>query len=75
MEKKSKIFFNNKSRDKRNYYVISKNFKKYFSRDFKFTNFTKEVISLLKLMKEFKIKLDNQTVRIKFYKKLFKFNN
>jgi nucleoside-diphosphate-sugar epimerase len=74
-KKKGKIFFDNKSRDKRNYYVISKNFKKYFSRDFKFTNFSKEVISLLKLMKEFKIKLNNQTVRIKFYKKLFEFNN
>lgn len=71
---KNKILFCNNSRDKRNYYVTSQNFKKYFGKDFKFANFSREITNLLKLMKKFKIKINNHTVRIKFYKKLFKYN-
>lgn len=73
-KKKNKILFCNNSWDKRNYYVTSQNFKKYFGKDFKFASFSREIENLLKLMKKFKVKINSHTVRIKFYKKLFNYN-
>jgi len=68
---KSKIIFNKNNKDKRNYYAISRNFTKYFGKNFKFTSFSKEIKVLSKLIKKNKIKLNIKTVRVKFYKKLF----
>ena len=55
--------------DKRNYIVGSKNFKKYFGAKFKFSKFEKEIINLKRNLKRFKINLDINTIRMKFYKK------
>jgi len=68
---KSNIIFSENTKDKRNYFVISKNFKKYFGKNFKFSSFPKEIKNLEKLIKKNKIKLSSQTVRVRFYKKLF----
>ena len=68
--KESKIVYNKKNYDKRNYRVGSKNFKKYF-KNFKFSNFSNEVIDLKKKMKFFKVKQNLRTVRMLYYKKLF----
>ena len=66
------IYFKEKSVDKRNYIVGSKNFKKYFGKNFKFSSFSREVKFLKKNMIKHKIKNNNQTIRMKFYKrKLF----
>ena len=69
--KKSKILFNENNKDKRNYYVVSNNFKDYFKKKFKFANFSNEIKKLAKLIKKNNIKLNSQTIRLKFYKKLF----
>ena len=68
--KESQIVYNIKNYDKRNYRVGSKNFKKYF-KNFKFSNFSNEVIDLKKKMKFFKVKQNLKTVRMLYYKKLF----
>ena len=68
--KKSKIIFNKNNKDKRNYYAISRNFTKYFGKNFKFSNFSKEIKDLKKMIKN-KIKLNSKTIRVQFYKKLF----
>ena len=68
----SLIYFKEKSVDKRNYIVGSKNFKKYFGKNFKFSSFSREVKFLKNNMIKHKIKNNNQTIRMKFYKrKLF----
>ena len=69
--KKSKINFNKHNKDKRNYYVISKNFTKHFGKNFKFSSFSTEIKDLKKLIKKNKLKLNIKTVRVQFYKKLF----
>jgi len=68
--KKSKIIFNVNTKDNRNYFVVSNNFKYYF-RNFKFSNFSKEIKKLAKLIKQNNIKLNSETIRLRFYKKLF----
>lgn len=66
---KDLINFKNNLVDKRNYKVGSKKFKKFFGRNFKFASFSKEIKTLEKNMKKFKIKKNEQTIRMKFYKK------
>ena len=63
------IYFNQKTVDKRNYKVGSKNFKKFFGKKFRFSSFSKEIKILQKNMKKYKIKNNSQTIRMKFYKK------
>ena len=63
------INFKNNLVDKRNYKVGSKIFRKYFGRNFKFASFSTEIKTLEKNMKKFKIKKNDQTIRMKFYKK------
>ena len=55
--------------DKRNYKVGSNNFKKYFGKNFKFSSFSNEIKLLKQNMKKFNIKMNTQTIRMKFYKK------
>ena len=57
--------------DKRNYIVGSKNFKKIFGNNFKFSSFNKEILNLKKNMLKHKISVNIKTIRMKFYKKLF----
>ena len=64
------ILYNKSNYDKRNYKVGSKIFKKYF-KNFKFSDFSKEVINMRRKMKFFKIKQNAKTVRMLYYKKLF----
>jgi len=70
-KKKNMILFNEKFFDKRNYIVGSKKFKKYFGKNFKFSNFNKEIINLRNNIKKFKVNFNTNTIRMKFYKKLF----
>jgi len=65
------ILFNDKFFDKRNYIVGSKNFKKIFGNNFKFSSFNKEILNLKKNMLKHKISVNIKTIRMKFYKKLF----
>lgn len=65
------IAYSLKNKDKRNYKVASNNFKKYF-KNFKFTNFTKEINVLRKKMDLFKVRQNTETVRMLYYTKLFK---
>ena len=66
------IHFKKNSNDKRNYIVGSKNFKKYFGKNFKFSNFKEEVLDLKKKLKKNKIDFNKNTVRMKFYKGILK---
>ena len=66
------IRFKKNSNDKRNYIVGSKNFKKYFGKNFKFSNFKEEVLDLKKKLKKNKIDFNKNTVRMKFYKDILK---
>ncbi len=66
------INFKENSNDKRNYIVGSKNFKKYFGKKFKFSNFKNEIINLKKNLKKNKIDFNKNTVRMKFYKSILK---
>ncbi len=66
------INFKDNSKDKRNYIVGSKNFKKYFGKNFRFSNFKKEIIDLKKNLKKNKIDFNKNTVRMKFYKNILK---
>lgn len=68
--KKNRILFKRKSFDSRNYNVGSKNFKKLFG-NFKFTSFDKEILKLKLNIKKHKIKVSDQTIRLRYYKKLF----
>ena len=65
------ILFNDKFFDKRNYIVGSKNFKKIFGSNFKFSSFEKEILNLKKNILKHKIRVNTKTIRMKFYKKLF----
>ena len=67
--KKNLILFNKKTTDNRNYIVGSKNFKKYFGKKFKYSNFSYEILNLKKNIQKFKIQNNNQTIRMKYYKK------
>ena len=69
--KKSKIIFKIKSQDIRNYFVESINFKKYFGKQFQFSNFSQEIINLKNMIIKNKIEVNDQTIRMRFYKKLF----
>jgi len=62
------VQFKKKSSDKRNYNVGSKNFKKYFGHNFKFSKFDFEIKNLKKNLKKYKIDYNKNTIRIKFYK-------
>ena len=66
------ITFKNNSTDKRNYIVGSKNFIKYFGKNFKFSNFSKEILHLRKGLKKNKIDFNKNTIRMKFYKDILK---
>ena len=65
---KKNIIFKKNFSDKRNYNVGSKNFKKFFSRKFKFSKFEFEIKNLSKNLKKYKINFDKNTIRMKFYK-------
>ena len=65
------ISFNDKFFDKRNYIVGSKKFKKYFGKNFKHASFQKEINSLKSNLIKYKSKFNTNTIRMKFYKKLF----
>jgi nucleoside-diphosphate-sugar epimerase len=65
------ILFNDKFFDKRNYIVGSKNFKKIFGSNFKFSSFEKEILNLKKNILKYKVSVNTKTIRMKFYKKLF----
>jgi nucleoside-diphosphate-sugar epimerase len=66
-KKKINIVFNKKNKDKRNYIVGSKIFKKKFGNKFKFSNFYNEIECLYKNMIYHKIKLNKSTIRMKYY--------
>ena len=65
---KKNIIFKKNFSDKRNYNVGSKNFKKFFSRKFKFSKFEFEIKNLSKNLKKYKINFNKNTIRMKFYK-------
>ena len=65
------ITYKGKYSDKRNYIVGSRNFYKYFGKKFKFSKFKNEILNLKKEIIKSKIKLNNSTIRMKFYKNLF----
>ena len=68
--KDNQILFKKKMVDKRNYKVGSKTFNKYFGKNFKFSSFKTEIKILEKQMKLNNITNNNQTIRMKFYKKI-----
>ena len=63
--------FNNKQFDKRNYIVGSKNFKKYFGKNYQFSNFKNDIKDLKNNIIKYKLDFNTNTIRLKFYKKLF----
>ena len=65
---KKNIIFKKSFSDKRNYNVGSKNFRKFFGRKFKFSNFEFEIKNLSKNLKKYKINFNKNTIRMKFYK-------
>ena len=68
---KKMISFNDKFFDKRNYIVGSKEFKKFFGKNYKFSSFNKEIEYLKKNIIKYKLNFNTNTIRMKFYKKLF----
>jgi len=68
---KNYILFNNKQFDKRNYIVGSKNFKKYFGKNYQFSNFKNDIKDLKNNIIKYKLDFNTNTIRLKFYKKLF----
>jgi nucleoside-diphosphate-sugar epimerase len=66
-KKKINIIFNKKNKDKRNYIIGSKIFKKKFGNKFKFSNFDEEIKNLYNKMIFHKIKLNKSTIRMKYY--------
>jgi len=68
---KSMINFNDKFFDKRNYIVGSKVFKKYFGKNYKYSSFQNEIQYLKRNIIKYKLDFNTNTIRMKFYKKLF----
>ena len=68
---KEMINFNDKFFDKRNYIVGSKVFNKYFGKNYKFSSFNKEIEYLKKNIIKYKLNFNTNTIRMRFYKKLF----
>lgn len=66
---KKLIKFKKNFSDKRNYLVGSRNFYKYFGKNFKFSTFSKEIKILKRNILKYNIKIDQNTIRMKFYKK------
>jgi nucleoside-diphosphate-sugar epimerase len=66
------IKFKKNSNDKRNYIVGSKNFKKYFGANFKYSKFDLEIKQLKTNLKKYKINYNKNTVRMNFYKDILK---
>lgn len=71
-KKEEMISFNNKFFDKRNYIVGSKVFYKYFGKNYRFSSFKKEIEYLKKNIIKYKLDFSTSTIRMKFYKKLFR---
>ena len=70
-KKKKMINFNNRFFDKRNYVVGSKVFNKYFGKNYKFSSFNKEIKYLKNNIVKYKLRFNTNTIRMKFYRKLF----
>lgn len=66
------IQFKKNSNDKRNYIVGSRNFKKYFGSNFRYSKFDSEIKQLKKNLKKYKIDFNKNTVRMNFYKDILK---
>ena len=71
-KKGTKIVYNPNNKDKRNYIVGSNVFKNKFGKNFKFSKFNTEIKNLYLKMKFNKTKLNDQTIRMKYYKKILK---
>ena len=71
-DKGTKIVYNPNNKDKRNYVVGSNIFKNKFGKNFKFSKFKTEIKNLYFKMKSNKTKLNDQTIRMKYYKKILK---
>jgi nucleoside-diphosphate-sugar epimerase len=65
------VKFDYANNDHRNYNVGSKNFKKFF-KNFKFTPLQDDLKKMTKKIKSQKLKLNTNSVRVKFYKKILK---
>ena len=70
-KKKINVIFNKKNKDKRNYIVGSKIFKKKIGSKFKFSNFDNEIKNLYNKMIYHNIKLNKSTIRMKYYANKF----
>lgn len=68
---KELVKFDYANGDHRNYDVGSKNFKKFF-RNFKYTPLIYDLKKMTKKIKSQKLKLNKNSVRVKFYKKILK---
>jgi len=66
------IKFKKNSNDKRNYIVGSKNFKKYFGSNFKYSKFDFEIKRLKNNLKKYKIDFSKNTIRMYFYRDILK---
>jgi len=71
-KKGTKIVYNPNNKNKRNYIVGSNVFKNKFGKNFKFSKFNTEIKNLYLKMKFNKTKLNDQTIRMKYYKKILK---
>ena len=70
--KKKKIIKINKSfKDHRSYIVQSNNFHKHF-KNFKYSTLKSQVLDLKKNITKEKVKINSNTIRLKFYKKKLK---
>ena len=69
---KNFVKFKKNFSDKRNYNVGSKNFKKFFGNNFRFSKFDFEITNLKNNLKKFKIDFHKNTIRMKFYKDILK---
>ena len=65
------VKFDYANSDHRNYDVGSKNLKKFF-KNFKFTPLLHDLKKLTKKIKSQKLKLNTNSIRVKFYKKILK---
>ncbi len=68
---KQLINFNNTLKDHRSYIVESNNFNKYFN-NFKYCTLKSQVLALKKNIIKERVKVDENTIRLKFYKKKLK---
>ena len=66
------IKFKKNFSDKRNYNVGSKNFRKFFGYNFKYSKFDFEIKNLKTNLKKYKIDFDKNTIRMKFYSNILK---